>query len=66
MIKLVLFVASAIPIFVFLKAVLFKRSTALKAASSEFEKNVGYLATVIVGIAGLAIVYAAVRALIGK
>jgi hypothetical protein len=66
MIKFILFAASAIPVILFVKTVFFRRSTAIKAASSEFEKHVGYLSKIILFVAGIAILYAIVHSMVGK
>ena len=54
------------PVIIFFKSFLFKRSSALKVAASEFERNVGYLATIIVIIAGLAVSLVAIRSITVK
>lgn len=57
MLKILLYLASAVPVFLFVKTVFFKRSHALKAASSNFDKQVGYLALAILTILGASVVY---------
>ena len=43
MLKIVLFLVSAAPIFLLVKSLLFKRHSGAKAAVSNFNKQVGYL-----------------------
>jgi cadmium resistance protein CadD (predicted permease) len=56
--KLIAFIAAAIPILVFLNAVFFRRSKVMKEASSAFRTQVGYLAWGIMILAGCAFAYA--------
>ena len=45
MLKIIVFLASVLPIFLLVKSLLFKRKAGPKAAVSNFSKQVGYLAT---------------------
>ena len=55
--KFLVFAASAVPVFVFIKSVLFRRSPTLRAASSQFDRQIGYLATGIVTLAVVSVIY---------
>jgi hypothetical protein len=55
--KFLVFAASAIPVFIFLKTIFFRRSPTVRAARSAFDRQVGYLATGIVTLALLSVVY---------
>ena len=45
MLKILVFLMSALPVFLLVKSLLFKRNAGRKAAVSNFSKQVGYLAT---------------------
>lgn len=41
----------------FVRSLMFKRSRALRQASEDFNRQVGYLALAMLGVAGLALIY---------
>ena len=41
----------------FVRSLMFKRSRALRQASDDFNRQVGYLALAMLGVAGLALIY---------
>jgi hypothetical protein len=51
--KIALFLVSAVPVFLLVKSLLFKRHSGMRVAVSNFNKQVGYLAA---GIATLLVV----------
>ncbi len=55
--KILLFLASALPVFLLIKSVLFKRSRGLKAAASNFDRQVGYLSVGIAAVLGVFVIY---------
>jgi hypothetical protein len=57
LIKFLLYCAAALPVLVFVRSLMFKRSRALRQASDDFNRQVGYLALGMLGIAGLALVF---------
>lgn len=57
MIKFLLYCAAALPILAFVRSLMFKRSRALRQASDDFNRQVGYLALAMLGVAGLALIY---------
>lgn len=57
MLKFLVFAASAIPVFIFLKTIFFRRSPTVRAARSAFDRQIGYLATGIVALATVSLVY---------
>ena len=57
MFKLIAFIAAAIPIFLFLKAVIFKRSTALQQSFADFKKQIDYLSWGILAFVACGVVY---------
>jgi len=59
--KLITILAAAIPIILFLRAIFFGRSKALKLAISDFRKQIDYLVWTILFAIGCGIVY-----LVGK
>ncbi len=65
MIKFLLYSAALLPVLMFLRAILFKRSRALRQASAEFNRQVGYIAIAMIAVAGLALAYYIYRAISG-
>lgn len=65
MIKFLLYCAAALPILAFLRATLFKRSRALRQASADFNRQVGYLAIAMTVVAGVALLVYIYRAIAG-
>ena len=57
MFKVLLFLVSVLPVFLLVKTLLFKRSAGAKAAVSNFSRQVGYLATGIAAVLGVATLY---------
>ena len=57
MYKLITILAAAIPIILFLKAIFFGRSKAMKLAISDFRKQIDYLVWMILFVIGCGIVY---------
>ena len=57
MIKALLFLVSLLPVFLLVKSLLFKRSAGAKVAVSNFSRQVGYLATGIAALLGVATLY---------
>jgi len=55
--KLITILAAAIPIILFLKAIFFGRSKAMKLAISDFRKQIDYLVWMILFVIGCGIVY---------
>lgn len=55
MIKFLLFCAAAFPVLAFLRATVFRRSRALRQAGQDFNRQVGYLALAMIGVAGVAL-----------
>ena len=53
MLKIALFLVSALPVFLLVKSLLFKRHSGMRVAVSNFNKQVGYLSA---GIATLLVV----------
>ena len=66
MIKFLLFCAAALPILAFLRATLFRRSRALRQASDDFNRQVGYLALAMLAVAGLVLIYYVYQAATGR
>ena len=66
MIKFLLYSAALLPVLMFLRAILFKRSRALRQASAEFNRQVGYLAIAMIAVAGLALAYYIYQAVSGR
>lgn len=66
MIKFLLFCLAALPVLAFLRATLFKRSRALRQASADFNRQVGYLAIVMIGIAGIALAFYIYQTVAGR
>ncbi len=58
MLKLILIVAAAIPLFLFLKTVFFGKSKVTKQALSDFKKQIDYLVWALMFVIGCIIVYA--------
>jgi hypothetical protein len=57
--KLITILAAAIPIILFLRAIFFGRSKAMKLAISDFRKQIDYLVWMILFVIGCGIVYSA-------
>jgi hypothetical protein len=55
--KLITILAAAIPIILFLRAIFFGRSKAMKPAISDFRKQIDYLVWMILFVIGCGIVY---------
>lgn len=53
MIKFLVYLGAAIPVFLFIRSVFFRRSRVLKGAASDFNKHIGYLAFGILILAAL-------------
>ncbi|MDB5642826.1 MAG: hypothetical protein JWN07_2143 [Hyphomicrobiales bacterium] len=66
MIKFLLFCAAAFPVLAFLRATLFRRSRALRQASEDFNRQVGYLALAMIGVAGLALLFYIYQTVAGR
>ena len=66
MIKVLLFCAAALPVLIFLRRVLWRRSPALRRAGAEFHKQVGYVAAAMVAVALLALAWQIYAALSGR
>ena len=57
MIKFLLVCLAALPVLAFLRTTLFKRSRALRQAGADFNRQVGYMAIGMLGIAGIALIF---------
>jgi hypothetical protein len=57
LIKFLFYCAVALPVLAFVRSLLFKRSRKLRQASDDFNRQVGYLALAMLGVAGLALIY---------
>jgi hypothetical protein len=57
MLKLILVLAAAVPIFLFVRAVFFKRSTAMQQAFADFKKQIDYLSWLLLIFVGCGIAY---------
>ncbi|MDB5595614.1 MAG: hypothetical protein JWM36_2575 [Hyphomicrobiales bacterium] len=57
MIKFLVYLGTAIPIFLFIRSVFFRPSTAVKSAASNLNKQIGYLALGILILAALVLIY---------
>jgi hypothetical protein len=66
LIKFILYCAAALPVLAFLRATLFKRSRALRQASDDFNRQVGYLALAMIAVAGLALIYYVYQTAMGR
>ena len=66
MIKFLLYCAAAFPILAFLRATLFRRSRALRQASEDFNRQVGYMAIGMLAIAGLALLFYIYQTIAGR
>ena len=66
MIKFLLFCAAAIPVLAFLRATLFRRSRALRQAGADFNRQIGYLAFGMIGVAGLALLFYIYPLVVGR
>lgn len=62
LLKTLVFLVSALPVFLLVKSLLFKRNAGPKAAVSNFSKQVGYLATGIGTVLVIATLYQLVNA----
>ena len=56
MLKVFSYLLAIIPVLIFVKTVFFRRSTVLKKAAEDFDRNVGYLSKAIV--IGLSLLFA--------
>jgi hypothetical protein len=56
--KIIAFIAAAIPLFLFLRAMFFRRPTKFGAALKEFKKQVDFGIWIFLGLVGCTIVYA--------
>lgn len=66
MIKFLLFCMAAFPVLAFVRATLFKRSRAIRQASADFNRQVGYLAIGLLAIAGIALVFYIYQSIVGR
>ena len=66
LLKIIVYLASAIPVFLFVRSVFFRRSEALKAASSSFNRQVGYLAAGILSILAISVIYFLAQTIFGR
>jgi hypothetical protein len=57
MFKLIAILVAAIPVVLFLRAVVFKRSTAMQRAFADFKKQIDYLSWAILFFVGCGIAY---------
>lgn len=57
MYKLIAILAAAIPFYLFVKSVFFRRSKAMERAFSEFRRQVDYLVWAILLVVGCTVVY---------
>jgi hypothetical protein len=65
-IKFLLFCAAAFPVLAFLRATVFRRSRALRQAGEDFNRQVGYLALGMIGVAGLALLFYVYQLLVAR
>jgi hypothetical protein len=66
LIKFLLFCAAAFPVLAFLRATLFRRSRVLRQAGKDFNRQVGYLALGMIGVAALALLFYIYRLVVGR
>jgi hypothetical protein len=66
LIKFLLYCAAALPILAFVRSIMFKRSRALRQASEDFNRQVGYLAIAMLAVAGLALVFYIYQSVAGR
>ena len=66
MLKVLLFVASALPALLLLKSLLFRKPAGKRASVSEFNKHMGYLSKGILVVLGASLLYFAWRAAAGR
>lgn len=57
MIKLLVYLGAAVPVFLFVRSAFFRRAPKVKAAASDFNRHVGYLAVGVVILAGLVLTW---------
>lgn len=57
MFKLIAFLAAAIPVILFVRAMVFKRSTAMQRAFADFRRQIDVLASAILVCVACAVVY---------
>jgi hypothetical protein len=65
MFKLIIFVAAAIPVMVFVNRLFFRRSPKMQKAFAEFRRQVDYAAWTLLGLAAVSIVYALAKLIYG-
>jgi formate-dependent nitrite reductase membrane component NrfD len=65
-IKFLVYLGAAIPVFLFVRSVFFRRSTVVKSAASDFNKQIGYLAFGILILAALVLIYMLVHPLFAR
>jgi hypothetical protein len=65
MFKLIIFVAAAIPVMVFVNRLFFRRSPKMQKAFAEFRRQVDYAAWALLGLAAVSIVYALAKLIYG-
>ena len=58
MFKLIAFIAAAIPVILFVRAVVFRRSTAMQRAFADFRRQVDVLASAILVCVACGVLYA--------
>lgn len=58
LLKTIAFLAAAVPIFLFLRSILFRRSTRLRESMREFQRNVDFAVWVFLVIVGVVVVFA--------
>ena len=66
MLKVLLFVASALPALLLLKSLLFRKPAGKQASVSEFNKHMGYLSKGIVVVLALSLLYIVYRTVAGR
>jgi hypothetical protein len=54
--KIFIYVASIIPLVLFVRSIIFRRSTRVRAAASAFDRQMGYLAGAIVAIVAISVI----------
>lgn len=58
MFKLIAFLAAAIPVILFVRTVIFKRSTAMQRAAADFKRQIDLLASAILVCVACGVLYA--------
>ena len=66
MLKVLLFIASSIPVLLLLKSLLFRKPAGKRAPVSDFGRHVGYLSIGILVVLGLSLAWFAFRTLTGR